>query len=407
MKFSKIVFFALGVLLSAALVGSAQTKKKTSSDYWWEAEKTRNEVKEMRKTNPEAAAKLLENELEKVVGANVAADFFTTLGEIYIVDLKKPDEALKLYDRVLPMFQKPENKVQVFHEATMIINKSRSLIALKKLDDAIKLLNDNARLISDSVNDGNVYGKYAARLLLQAQFDIVAAQDKPEEKDSAEIAVLTQFLLENPRFLTLIGKAGDWDDGGYAMRELLDRLKIAKRYNEALGWGKLIYRLSAFDKKEIEKATRFLNSLWAEQENFPTIAQFNKAQTDAGVPNPLAKVQTPEVPEALRENFQKKITDLEGHQVVNFEPAKAREIINLRLLLGSSQDLGEAMNQAYQLLKKRPDLQDGSLQICRIFKAADGNLIRANSFLSYLEGNGENPVPSFIQEMQKKSSGNA
>ena len=373
---------------------AAEAPQKSSYDYWNEADKTRQQVKTLRKTDPQAAAKVLLDAIEEVRDSNVAADFFTTLGEIYVVDLKQPEEALKLYERALPLFEKPETKVPSYHYLTMIAYKVQALIATKKLDEAEKLLQANHAALNEAVIDQNPYSKYAARLMLQAQLGLLEAQGKGAESTTA----LTQFLLENPRYITLSGKAGDWDDGGYALRELLARLQQQKRGAEALGWGKLAYRLSAFDKNEIENATRLLNGIWAEQENFPAIAQFSKSQSDAAVPSPLSKVALPEIPATLRENLQKQIAELEGRQVMDFGPNKARDIINLHLLLGTPGDLRGAMSEAYQMLKKRPDLQDGSLQICRVFKAADGNLIRANNFLSYLEGNGENPIPAFLAE---------
>jgi hypothetical protein len=343
----------------------------------------------------------MEEALNTVTNANVAADFYTTLGEIYTNDLKQPDEALKLYDRGLPLFQKTETKLPSYHWLTMIANKAKALVALKRFDEAGKLLLDHHAMLLEAANDGNQYGRYATRLILQAQMALLEAQDKKPEATAS----LAQFLFENPRFITIEGREGDRDDGGWMMRELLKRLQAEKRHGEALSWGKLAYRLSAFDKKEIENATRLLNGIWAEQENFPAIAQFNKAQTDATAPNALAKAPVPEVPAAVRESLKKKLADLEGQQVVNYGPQKARDIVTLHLLFGMPDDLREAMNAAYQLLKKRPEIQDGSLQICRVFKAADCNLIRANNFLSYLEGQGENPVPAFLEEMQKKTSG--
>lgn len=380
-----------GLLL---ILNSFPLRADAGYDAWSAAEPTRQKVGQLRKTDAKAAAALLEDELNKVRDPNVAADFYTLLADVYTTDLKDPGKALALFERALPIFQKPEYKVPPYHWMTMIANKASALVASKRLEDADKLLRDNHATLLEAANDDNPYGRYAARLTLRAQTALLEAQDKNAETTTA----LAQFLMEVPRFLTMTGKEGDWDDGGWPLRELLKRLQKQKRSAEALSWGKLAYRLAAFDKKEIENATRLLNGLWAEQENFPAIAQFTKAQTDAAIPNPLSKVTAPEIPPAARESLKKKIADLEGRQVIDFGPQKAREIVSLRLLLSTSEDLREAMNVAYQLLKTRPDLQDGSLQICRVFKAADGNLIRANNFLSYLEGNGENPVPAFLKE---------
>lgn len=395
---SSLLLFVTAGAFAADPPKVAAPPAKGAHSVWLEADKTRNQVKALRKTDPQAAAKLLNDELEKTTDAHVAADFFTTLGEIYNIDLKKPDEALKLYDRALPLFQTAENKVPAYHWLPMIAHKAQALVALKRGEEASKLLKEHQVMLSEAANDGNPYGRYAMRLILQAQIALAEARDEGAEASTTANTALTQFLLDNPRYLTPSGKEGDWDDAGWPLRTLIKRLQSQKRYDEALGWGKVMYRLSAFDKKEIENTTRWLNGLWAEQENFPAIAQFNKAQTDAAVPNPLVKIALPPLPPTVKESLKKKIADLEGRQVVDFGPQKGRDIISLYLVLGTPEDLREAMNEAYSMLKKRPELQDGSLQICRVFKAADCNLIRANNFLSYLEGQGENPIPAFLKE---------
>ncbi len=44
---------------------------------------------------------------------------------------------------------------------------------------------------------------------------------------------------------------------------------------------------------------------------------------------------------------------------------------------------------------------------CRVFKAADLNTMRANAFLSYLEGNAPNPMKDFFTEHPPTAPGSA
>ena len=64
-------------------------------------------------------------------------------------------------------------------------------------------------------------------------------------------------------------------------------------------------------------------------------------------------------------------------------------------------DLHEAMTQAKRLLIDNPTAPEGAQQICRVFKAADLNTIRANAFIAYLGGEGTNPMTAFFKEHEK------
>ncbi len=50
-----------------------------------------------------------------------------------------------------------------------------------------------------------------------------------------------------------------------------------------------------------------------------------------------------------------------------------------------------------------PENPDSVQQACRMFKAADTGVPRANAFLLYLEGEGESPLPGFLKERGNKA----
>ncbi len=62
--------------------------------------------------------------------------------------------------------------------------------------------------------------------------------------------------------------------------------------------------------------------------------------------------------------------------------------------------LSAAMDNAKKLMGERPEDALGMEQVCRVFKAADGGTRRANAFIAYLNGTGENPLPAFFDEMK-------
>lgn len=358
------------------------------ADAWSEAEATRQKVATLRKTDPPAAADLLENELDKVQNANVAADFFTLLGDVYTTSLKAPDKALATFDRALPIFQKPEYKVPAYHYLTMIAAKANALTALKKGAEAEALMKEHWPMLLQSLQTENPYGSRAARDATQSYKDALKAQGK----DAEVTPLLGRVLGAAPQYLN----PSSGDSHAWIQGELVARLQKEGRAEDALGWAKLAYQICAFDKGDIERATLNLGKIWAAQENFAALGQFNRAQSDAAAPNPLAKIPSPLLSDETKAHLKKFVADLEGRQIAGFSRDRAKLIIKAYIVLGTPEDLRSAMGVATKLLKEHPEWQDGSLLVCRVFKAADLNLLRANAFLSYLAGEGPSPLPEFL-----------
>ena len=388
------VSFLMLVAALAPMMLLPLVRADKSFDAWNAAEPTRRKAAELRKTDPKAAAQLVQQALNQVSDPNVAADFYTLLASIQTNDLKQPDEALKLLDFALPLFQKAENKVPPHHWMTMVAAKANALAAQKKGVEAEAFLKENWPLLVQASQSANAYSQRAARDTLQAYAAALAAQDK----EAQFTQVLGQFLRHSPQFLNFWpGNTENW-----LLTELQSRLQKQEKWDEALSWAKLSYQLAPFDKKEIERSTQTLNKIWAAREDFAAAGVFSRAQTDAALPNPLAKVPLPPLSDEGKAILQKWIADMEGRQVVEFRVERTRDIVKARIALGTPGDLSEAMKTAVKLLKEHPESQEGSLLVCRVFKAADSNLIRANAFLSYMGGEGANPIPEFLEEMKNK-----
>ncbi len=66
--------------------------------------------------------------------------------------------------------------------------------------------------------------------------------------------------------------------------------------------------------------------------------------------------------------------------------------ISIHLLAGTT---GEALSEALSLLRTAPDLPAGTREVCRVLKAMDGNLRRANALLAFAKsGAGSDPLPA-------------
>lgn len=154
---------------------------------------------------------------------------------------------------------------------------------------------------------------------------------------------------------------------------------------EALGWAKLHFMVCSFDEASITQATQFLTKVWMAKEMTPAKAQaFIKSQQEGGA-NPLRDVPLPPIDKA---KVQAQIAAL---------PAGASSG-RITLLLVSGDTRG-AMLQARRMLVDNPSSNAGVLEVCRVFKAADLDLRRANAFLQfYKSGQGENPVETFLKE---------
>lgn len=61
------------------------------------------------------------------------------------------------------------------------------------------------------------------------------------------------------------------------------------------------------------------------------------------------------------------------------------------------------MKLAWQMAQAEPDSPQAAAQVCRVFKAADLNLVRAQAFLVWTQGQGENPVPAFLAQHQTEA----
>jgi tetratricopeptide (TPR) repeat protein len=387
-------------LCAVLLAFSAVARADKASDAWTASEPIRKQVGELRKTDSKAAAELLKQTLKQVTDPNVAADFYTTLSLVYINDLKQPDEAIKLLDFALPLFKKPENKVPAYAWIGLVGAKAKALLVLKKPTESEALLRENMPLLLECGRlPATYYPQTSVGLALRSYLDVLKAQGGEREKEIP--GLLGTFLSNAPLYL----KLERYENAGWIYDELITSLQKQKKHAEALTWGKLRYQLCAYDKTEIETVTRALVKSWAAMDDFGAVGAFNKAQTDGAEENPLSRIPLPPLTTGAKEFLRNYVVELETKAVKGFNPKLAYQIISLHIMLGTPDDLAQAMQIGERTLREHAEVQDGSLQICRVFKATDFNLIRANAFLAFLNGEGKNPIPAFLEEMKAKKTG--
>ena len=170
---------------------------------------------------------------------------------------------------------------------------------------------------------------------------------------------------------------------------LIAELVAQDKPQEALSWAKLAFQLCRFDEGSIRDATKDVDRcLSAGELSLAKVNQFAAAQTDPAAPNPLDKVSLPQ--------FDKTAIRARLADPGDKSPFEARLIGWLAIgdyrnamLIAKSQLVGDVTNQ------------DNALQVARVFKAKDGDIVRANQFLAYYQnGQGENPIPAFLKETE-------
>lgn len=173
--------------------------------------------------------------------------------------------------------------------------------------------------------------------------------------------------------------------GPEIVRALLDR---PGKEAEALSWAKLYWMTCDFDEKTLVKATALLQKAWiAKDTNTVQGSAFLTAMQDAKADNPLHAIPLPELDAAKLRAAIEALPSTSVHSR-----------ITLLLMLGEN---GQAMLTARRILLDDPTGQaaQAALEIARVFKATDLNLVRANAFLQYFQhSTGENPLDEFFKQ---------
>ena len=312
----------------------------------------------------------------------VAALTTARIAEMYRDGLKSPDKALEIYAEGL-------NKYQGQPAVAMIIEgQTRTLFEHGKAGAALDFVQAQwpQMVLAEQIDHPYLRGVVSRAL----QWRVRALQKAGKTPEA--VALLKSSLSQMPSLLDPQHQtAADWSTG-WIYGQLVETLVARKQYDEALSWAKLGYAEAPFDKDSIERASAWPAQVWAAQGDFAAARGFGQAQSDATRANPLAKVALPRLDTVALEARLKPLQELQAR---DYDRARAGDIVGLEIALGQFKP---AMEEAQALLIRNPMAPEGVQQIARIFKAADGSLVRANQFVAYLDGNGANPIIAFMQD---------
>ena len=323
----------------------------------------------------------------------LAAELTVQSAQITRDQLHKPDEAMKLLEAGLAgVTPDPAKPVEIMYVSAQ----AATLLKQDKAAAAQKLLQDNFALVQAAARSGHphlaTFASRAVEHLCDAQDALRPAGAKPDDN----IELLQTSLRELPAFLDPNQqRASDWREG-WMYERLIELLSKRGQSDEALKWGKLYFAEVAFDGDAIGRAIKPLSGVWARSGDLAKVRAFANAQTATGADapaNPLASVTLPQFDD--KGAVAKELSAQLEAQKTEPNRERVRRIITLQLALGQ---WNAAMNAALDLMVEDATLPDGPQQVARVFKAKDASLVRANQFLAYLDGKGDNPVPAFLAE---------
>lgn len=309
-----------------------------------------------------------------VLMADVAALHSDKLGQ--------PDKALEIYDWALNKYKAQDGSISTLE------GKGRLLLDSGKAGEAEALMESRWPQVIALLHVTHSHLRSMASRCVQIRFQALQKQKQPAEA----LELLTSTLSEAPALLDPSYQvASDWSSG-WLYPALVDGLIESKQFESAAGWARLGFAQSNFDKDAIERATSVVGRIWAAQDDFVSARAFGAAQSDAARPNPLSKVSLPVLSTPLLESELKRLQEA---QAKGYDRERVPQVVTMLIGLGRYRP---AMVEARGLLSKFPTAPEGVQQVARVFKAADLSLVRANQFIAYLDGKGENPLPAFMQE---------
>ena len=257
-----------------------------------------------------------------------------------------------------------------------------ALSGLDRAADAEKLGQDNWQIVTAHLDDG--LGAFAAA----EQCSALDAQGKQTEA----AAQLRKIVLSHPLFLDANQQSVVRFPVGRFYSELVGDLISSGQGDEALAWAKLRFVECSFDESALTGANDQLVRAWvAKTLSQEAVKAFMAAQKDPTAVNPLADVKLPVFDDESKKALM---------SAANKPAFSNHDRISALIALG---EFGEAMNLAKLTLVEQigtpAGVTAGVGEVCRVFKAADLNVVHANDFAQFFQsGKGTNPVDDFMKQ---------
>ncbi len=316
--------------------------------------------------NPDAAADLLEEYLKQQQGrrdSRLLIDIATEAAlMLYRHDRANPERALEALDGVVQRFPTTRFRFLAVKTQAEILRTSG------KPEEGITLLREAWPQVKNDILDPVMLA------VMTESVRTLRALQKPDEA----VTLLHEALAMAPPL-------ANWMSF-YTM--LIETLHDAKRDAEAMQWAALFFRVAPFQEADLQRSTALVTSGWLKAGEVDKPSAFALAQSQAEAPNPLQEVKAPTLPDAVRVALAARV----GQEKA---PTPAR--IAMHIVLGQPR---EAMLDAREMMLKNPRSTNAVREVARVFKAADGDVARANAALVfYRDGEGADPLKTFFADV--------
>jgi hypothetical protein len=325
------------------------------------------ETQALRATSPQQAVERIQKFQQEHAGMDplrlTLLDI--ALANVYFDDLKQPDKALAAMNTAMARTDKPDAYLP------LVYSKAGYLARSGKYDESIALFKKELpKFLAEPTTDF----AYLRNALNWYEYSA-----RKSGKRDDYIATLRSIVEVHPE-LAAYRVVGREMAQYYAEQP--------GKETEALSWAKLYWVLCDFDERTLNDATTLLQKSWVARDmNAAKSSQFLKAMQDPKSPNPLSDIPLPVLDGAKMRAALKSLPESSTHSR-----------ITLHLLLKEN---GAAMLEARRILLNDPSgaANAAALEMARVFKATDLNLVRANAFLKYFQSNeGDNPLDEFFKQ---------
>jgi hypothetical protein len=378
--------------------GQDKPKAKVSTAPRRSAEDIRREAadnKEWQQVKLAAKADLAENPAQAIdtykrffgsraLHPNVGAAVTAAIAELY-VGLKDEANAVRIYDWAAKEYQ------GVPAAARLVPGRVALLRLQKKPGEAVTLLNSEwDNVMREAALDAGL-----AKSALEQKVELSRERKKPE----GAIGALENALVQSPVLSST-------PEGSWVFQILTDLLFEAGRGKDAVGVARLAFEECGFDKYNIENASVFLTRVWRNQdpsgkegEAFAAAQSVAADSAEGKKANPLFNYPIPKIEDGVWQDALKQLPT-----------GSARLRINVLIAAG---EYGTAMQEAEAFYAQYGDKGGASatigiIEACRVLKAADLNLVRANALLAFLQTKqGENPLPGFYKQYPPRKEDSA
>lgn len=367
MKLSHL--FAAGMLLATVSIAVADADLTDDASAAKAVDELRKQQQDTLQAEPAKGAAVFDKFMRD--HPKMESNMYTQVGTTAIYYYGRVKDWQKILDLAeLGMTQMKQRNYPT--SAQFFIHKLEALNNLNRPAEAEKLVKDSwQEIVNNPGYSGGIFRQYISSLEKQNKLD-------------AAITEMQKLMFQTPRFLQDDAQG----DEGWMYKQLIADMLAQGRDDEALSWAKLRFMECRFNEAAITRASDQLMRTWTAVNLNQAAAQaFMEAQKDPAKINPLADVKPPAIDAETRKLM------LGASQGAN---ASAQERVSVYIALSM---LGEAMGAARQALVEDAGAAGGAQEVCRVFKATDYNLARANAFVQYFQaGKGTNPLVEFMKQ---------